>query len=196
VPTSDVILVGSTGVGALRGRILGSVSSQVVDHARCSVMVFHEGQASSPAHVASVVVGVDGSVGSASAIVAGRSLALALDAKLVLVAAYDGTSALGPPPAELGAEMRRHAAGLVASARESVGSDVEVIEDAREGEARQALVDACEQYWPAVLVVGTRGLGGFRGLLVGSTSRWVLNHAPCPVLVARARSEIEAGSVR
>ena len=192
---SDVILVGSHGVGSLRGRLLGSVSSQVVDHARCSVMVFHEGQASSPAHVASVVVGVDGSAGSAAAIVAGRSLALALDAKLVLAVAYESTTALAPT-AELRAEMRRHAESLLASARESVATDVEVIEDAREGEARQTLVEACERYRPAVLVVGTRGLGGFRGLLVGSTSRWVLNHAPCPVLVARGRSEVEAGCVR
>ena len=193
---SDVILVGSTGVGSLRGRLLGSVSSQVVDHARCSVMLFHEAQASSPAHVASVVVGIDGSAASAAAIAAGRSLALALDAKLVLLAAYESTTALATRPAELRAENQRDAAGLAAAARDSVGTDVEVIEDTREGEARQALVDACEQYRPAVLVVGTRGLGGFMGLLVGSTSRWVLNHAPCPVFVARAPSEIQAGSVR
>ena len=186
---SDVILLGSTGVGSLRGRLLGSVSSQVVDHARCSVMVFHEGQASSPAHVASVVIGVDGSAGSAAAIVAGKSLALALGAKLVFVAANESGAAHALATAGLQAEMRRHAAGLVASAHESVGSGVEVIEDAREGEVRRALVDACEQYRPAVLSVGTRGLGGFRGLLLGSTSRWVLNHAPCPVLVSRDRSE-------
>jgi nucleotide-binding universal stress UspA family protein len=85
---SDVILLGSTGVGSLRGRFLGSVSSQVVDHAHCSVMVFREGQTSAPAHVASVVVGVDGSKAAGAAIAAGRSLAAALDTKLVLVAAY------------------------------------------------------------------------------------------------------------
>lgn len=184
---SDVILVGSTGIGSMRGRLLGSVSSQVVDHADCSVMVFHEGQSSSPAHVASVIVGVDGSPGAAAAIAAGRWLAAAVDARLVLVSAYDSTVALAPPATDLRPELRQHAADVLGAARASVGPDVEVVEELSEGHARQALVDACERHGPSVLVVGTRGLGGFAGLLLGSTSRWVLNHAPCPVLVARDR---------
>lgn len=62
----DLILMGSTGVGWVRGAVLGSVSSHVVEHARCSVMVFRAGRASSPAHVGSIVVGVDGSRGAAT----------------------------------------------------------------------------------------------------------------------------------
>lgn len=92
--------VGSTGIGLLRGRLLGSVSSRVVDHARCSVMVFHDGQASSPADVASVVGGIDASPGAAAAIATGRRLAGALDAKLVLVLAYQSSTALAPPATE------------------------------------------------------------------------------------------------
>lgn len=186
---TDVILVGSTGVGSLRGRFLGSVSSQVVDHARCSVMVFPEGQTSAPAHVASVVVGVDGSTASAAAIAAGSALAAAVDAKLVLVTAYEPSTALAPHTSELRAELRQHAVNVLAGARAAVSGDTEVLEEPCEGGVRQVLVEACELYGPSVLVVGTRGLGGFRGLLLGSTSRWVLNHAPCPVLVARHRQD-------
>jgi nucleotide-binding universal stress UspA family protein len=184
---SDVILLGSTGVGSLRGRFLGSVSSQVVDHAHCSVMVFREGQTSAPAHVASVVVGVDGSKAAGAAIAAGRSLAAALDAKLVLVAAYRPSVALAPSTPQRQAELRQHAVSVLGSGRAAAGGETEVTDEVREGEARHALIDACERHGPSVLVVGTRGLGGFTGLLLGSTSRWVLNHAPCPVLVARDR---------
>ena len=184
---SEVIMLGSTGVGALRGRFLGSVSSQVVQHARCSVMVFREGQPSAPAHVASVVVGVDGSQESGAAIAAGRSLATALDAELVLVSAYAPSVALAPPTAELEAELRHHAVQVLESARAAAGGEIEITREVREGAARDVLIEASERHGPAVLVVGTRGLGGFAGLLLGSTSRWVVNHAPCPVLVARDR---------
>lgn len=186
---SDVILVGSTGVGSVRGRFLGSVSSQVVDHAPCSLMVFHEGQPSTPAHVRSVVVGVDGSPGAADALAIGQQLAAALGAQLVLVNAYQVATALAPPTSELRSELRRYATGVLASARRTLGSDARVVEELHEGGARHVLVEACDRHEPSVLVVGTRGLGGFRGLLLGSTSRWVLNHAPCPVLVARRRPE-------
>jgi nucleotide-binding universal stress UspA family protein len=183
---SDVILIGSRGSGTMRGRLLGSVSSQVVDHARCSVMVFPARQKSSPAHIANVVVGVDGSPGAAAAIAAGTTLASALDARLVLLAAFESTTALAPAT-DLRAELRRDAERVLATARASVPADIEVVEELREGPPRQLLLEASERFGPSVLAVGTRGLGGFKGLLLGSTSRSILHDASCPVLVARRR---------
>ena len=185
---ADLILVGSTGVGTLRGMFLGSVSSQVVEHAPCSVMVFGAGRAASPAHIRSVVVGIDGSQGSLDALALAQQLAEPLDAALVLVSAYEPSIALESPTSELRMRPRKHAAELLRSARRDVPVDREVVAEAVEGRPRQMLVEACERHGPAVLVVGSRGLGGFKGLLLGSTSRWVLNHAACPVLVAHRRS--------
>lgn len=93
---ADLILVGSTGVGPVRSALLGSVSWQVVQHARCPVMVFREGDATSAAHLRSVVVGLDGSPSSLHAVPLAAQLAEALDATLALVYAYEPSVALAP----------------------------------------------------------------------------------------------------
>jgi len=57
------------------------------------------------------------------------------------------------------------------------------------GKAARLLVERSEE--ASVVVVGTRGLGGFSGLLLGSTSRAVLREAHSPVIVVRGRAERE-----
>ena len=95
----DLILMGSTGVGRTRGALLGSVSSQVIEHAPCSVMVFREGQTSSPAHVQSIVVGLDGSAGAADALGLAAQLAAPLGARLGAAARLRAEHRLGPSDA-------------------------------------------------------------------------------------------------
>jgi nucleotide-binding universal stress UspA family protein len=107
-------------VGTVRGAFLGSVSSQVVEHAECSVMIFREGQAASPAHTQSIVVGVDGSAPSAVAVAWGVVLARWLDAKLVLVYAYQPTFALVHYVSELRRELRHQGADVLQSTHERI----------------------------------------------------------------------------
>ena len=53
-----------------------------------------------------------------------------------------------------------------------------------------ALITFARRTSAGLLVVGSRGLGGFRGLVMGSTSRNVIEHAPCPVMVVPAALDV------
>lgn len=86
---------------------------------------------------------------------------------------------------DLQAVLEREAQSALSAARASITADVEVVEELQQGPPREVLIAASERFGPSVLVVGARRLGGFGSLLLGSTSRWVLHHASCPVLVAR-----------
>lgn len=69
-----------------------------------------------------------------------------------------------------------------------IGSDpgIPVERHVREGSAAAVLVDAASG--ADLLVLGSRGRGGFAGLLLGSVTQQCVHHAPCPVVVVRAPS--------
>lgn len=185
---ADAVLMGSHGSGPMRGALLGSASSQVLAHAPCAVMLFREHAATEPAsHVRSVVVGVDGSPSSARALEIAQALAAPLGATVVLVHAYDPHVPFAVMTTEGMRDLvRQHGREVLATVRETVDAPSPSVEDELvEGRAGDALVAACERHAPAILAVGSRGRGGFKELLLGSTSHEVANNAPCPVLVAR-----------
>jgi nucleotide-binding universal stress UspA family protein len=62
-------------------------------------------------------------------------------------------------------------------------AQVQIEQTVREGPAASTLISAAEG--AALLVVGSRGRGGFTGLLLGSVGQQVAQHAPCPVVIVR-----------
>lgn len=136
-----------------------------------------------------IVVGVDGSPGSLHALRWAAKEARLRNARLHAVLAWDvpvrvygGVSAI-PSEAELEEYSERALARLKTAmqthAAELEGIDVEL--SAVHGAPTAALLEAARG--ASELVVGTRGHGGFAGLLLGSVSRECSHHAPCPVVI-------------
>jgi nucleotide-binding universal stress UspA family protein len=143
------------------------------------------------AELRKIVVGVDGSEASAAALRWAWDEAARAHADLEVVSAW--TYPLGSEPFVLGGSSIVDQA--VADATETVhrmvtevrdahpGSGVAVYEVPLSGPPAAALLRRAET--ADLLVVGSRGRGGFRTLLLGSVSQQCATHAPCPVVVVR-----------
>jgi nucleotide-binding universal stress UspA family protein len=140
-----------------------------------------------------ILVGVDGSPASRKALEWAGEEAVRHGSELVLLTAY-----LAPPPPPSSGTISPHeatiaieAAGetakelLMETIQDVLGEDPPVLVQPRvkEGNAAKLLIDLSED--ADVLVVGSRGYGGFAGLLLGSVSQNVASHAKCTVVVVR-----------
>jgi nucleotide-binding universal stress UspA family protein len=147
--------------------------------------------------MSTIVVGIDGSKGSLHALRVAIDEARVHDAKLTAVNAWHipaisyEAAAWEIVPSERNTYVKA-AQGLLDKSLEEVGaaaSGVSVATVVREGQAADAL---CEEADGAdLLVVGSRGYGGFRGLLLGSVSQQCAHYAPCPVLIVPNRTADE-----
>ncbi len=136
-----------------------------------------------------IVVGIDGSAGSRAALRFAAEEAALRQTKLKVVSAWQVPSGvyMQPTYVELDLDVLRQAAGDVAERQvvDVMGAErakgVEVV--MQEGNAAQVLL--AESREAEMLVVGSRGHGGFAGLLLGSVSQQCAAHASCPVVVVR-----------
>jgi nucleotide-binding universal stress UspA family protein len=140
-----------------------------------------------------IVVGVDGSEASKEALrwALEESRLRRSELRAVYAWLYPQIGGRGYiPPELLDPDLLRETAqerldALVAEvAGESPGVELEGV--VREGPAAKVLTEAAEE--AELLVVGSRGHGGFAGLLLGSVSQQCTQHAPCPVVVVRPRA--------
>jgi len=133
------------------------------------------------------VVGVDGSPGSVAALSWAAGLAKETGAELDAVTAWELSYAwidgYAPDIVRWAEEARRDAEERLGAAitAAGVGAEVTVTRTVVEGATAQALLDASKD--ADLLVVGSRGRGGFAGLLLGSVSQQCVHHARVPVTV-------------
>jgi nucleotide-binding universal stress UspA family protein len=187
---ADTVVVGSRGSGGFTDLVIGSTTLHVASQARCPVVAVPsppDGEA--PRH--GVVVGVDGSAVSESAIEFALQVASELDEPLVALHAWTDPARLGPGvmmPLVYDPALVANEEGLVLA--ESMAGwaekypDVPIENKVARGHAVHTLVTEAQH--ARLLVVGSRGRGAVRSL-VGSVSHGVLHHATGPVAVVHER---------
>jgi len=133
-----------------------------------------------------IVVGVDGSEAGTEALRWAARLAPVLGATIDVVSAWEylPTAATLPVPVPDWEQIARHT--MLESVREVFGDVAPsgLVTSVVSGHPAQVLLDAARG--ATMVIVGSRGLGGFAGLVLGSVSRNVSEHASCPVLVVHA----------
>ncbi|MFF5214172.1 universal stress protein [Micromonospora sp. NPDC000442] len=170
---AELVVVGSRGLGGFAGLLLGSVGTQVAAHGHCPVLVIRPPDRPLPTE-GPVLVGVDGSESAELAVGYGAEEAGRRGGKLVLVHVADegdDDRAAAALLATAGAAARGSHPGLTVEERVIVAPKPD-----------QALIEATGD--AALVVAGSRGRGGFAGLLLGSVSQTLVHHARCPVLIA------------
>ena len=186
--SAGVLVVGARGRGAVASAVLGSVSSQIASHAPCPVVVV-PGDEDPRAATGPVVVGVDDSANSVPALQRAAAEADAAGTTLLAVHAWLD-DAVGAYPAintsrdfkekeVAAAVLGEHVAGLATDYPDLVVEQRVVVDDSAQSLIKRSV-------GAQLVVVGSRGRGGFAALLLGSTSAKVLRHAHCPVMVVRS----------
>lgn len=139
-----------------------------------------------------IVVGVEGSGGARAALRWAIKEARHRNAFVDVVTAYSTTYVPASPdfnyvpldPIDLEAEVKRMQDSIIDEVLAEVDAQgVEIRRRMVRGRAADTLI--AESANASMLVVGSRGRGGFRGLLLGSVSQQIAQHGSCPVVIVR-----------
>jgi len=192
----DLIVLGSRGLGGLKRLVLGSVSEGTLHHAPCSVLIVRGQNApQGAAGFEHILLAADGSESADRATLAAVGMAQAFNTSLQALHVLEPFSfspflsdddyavLIDQDPETLARHYRTHL-------RDSIGT---VVTEANicckltqeRGEAGDTIVGFANENRSDLIVMGSRGLGGFDRMLLGSVSTYVPHPAPCPVLIVR-----------
>lgn len=177
---SAMVVIGSRRRGIVRDLFSReSVGKPLVTHAPCPVVVVREPELVTHAPPR-LVVGVDGSAVSTEAVRFAFEEAAFREARVIAVSAWQPPYLRDLALEDAEDEVRRVLAESTAGWQDKY-PQVEIQHTVVRGHPVRVLSDAAQG--AVMLVVGSRGLGGFSGLLLGSVSQGLMHHAPCPVVV-------------
>jgi nucleotide-binding universal stress UspA family protein len=187
---ADLIVLGSCHRGPVGRVLMGSVAERLLQGAPCAVAVAPRGYAASgPEGMRRIAVAFDASPQSKAALDHAAALAAATGARLRLIAAVEPVvfpAFVNVPSGDAYAELirtrRKFLEDQIESASATLSPDVPVGTRVVDGNAADAIGTAAG-FGVDLLVVGSRGWGPVRRVLLGSVSARLLRVAPCPVLV-------------
>lgn len=184
-----LVVVGSNGLGELRDVLAGSVTAQLSMHATVPVVVVPARWTETSGN-GRVIVGVDGSQTSAAAVDFAFGYAEAVGAEIEAILTWTGPSSTGPGdmlPLVYDTASLRHDNELVLAECLAGQADKhpDVVARARVVRGRPADILEAASRGGTLLVVGSRGHGGFRGLLLGSVSQALVHRCTSPIAIIR-----------
>jgi nucleotide-binding universal stress UspA family protein len=186
---ADLLVAGCLGTGTLRGRHLGSVSFGLTHYAHCPVAVIHDGTSLDFDAAAPVLVGIDGSPGAQAAAAIAFDEAALRGVGVVAMHAWKDVNVFDSAVSFAGQRWPALHAKEEEVLDEQLAPWLErypnvpvrrvIVRD----EPAKILVDMSVS--AQLVVVGSRGSGGFAGMLLGSVSAAAVLLARVPVIVAR-----------
>jgi nucleotide-binding universal stress UspA family protein len=180
-----MVVAGSQGLGAVGRLLLGSVTTKLLQHAHCPVAVIHADEDVSADSNAPVLVGIDGSPASESAIALAFDEASHRRVELVVLHAWSDVGVfpmLGMDWRDSETKGQEILAERLAGWQEQY-PDVSVKRLIFCDKPSRWLVQESER--AQLVVLGSHGRGGFAGMLLGSVSSHVAHLATVPVIVVR-----------
>ena len=194
---ATLLVIGSTHNGVLGRAMTGSVANRLLHGAPCTVAVAPAGYAdSSPRVPETIAVAYDGSDESRVALDEAGALASNAGARLLVVTVVEpleyawSSAGLAYPVQDIGVPPEAVARRLLDEARAAVTEGVDVETRVCKGLAADSIRAACAE-GVDLLVMGSRGYGAVRRVLLGGVSSRVVRDAPCPVLVVPGGREQE-----
>ncbi len=189
---SDLIVIGSRGLNELQSVVMGSVSGGVLHHAHCPVLLMRgEGMPPGTDWFQNILLASDASPSAHQAGEAARALAKQFGGSLTVVNVCEKPNMLAEVADAYGelypAEVAKRVHSVLQTSVVDIARHEGIVCTLRqeEGHASEQILRVADAIKADLIVMGSRGFGGFQSLLLGSVSDRVAHHAACPILIIR-----------